>query len=96
MSVLRFPSSAGYRVLLLTLFRGKISGALVIRQVVVIVLSGFVSQSALIPYRRDGIPNGNRLRVMVRLFATLPVLRPQLLGAWAFVSDLLPLTFARS
>ena len=45
MSVLRFPSSSGYRALLLTLFRGKISGAaiaLVIRQVVIMVLSGFV------------------------------------------------------
>ena len=44
----------------------------------------------------DGLPNGHRFRKIVRLFATSPALRPHLPGAWAFVSDLLPRTFARS
>ena len=49
------PSSSGDLAMLQRLFRGKMSGAaiaLVIRQVVVMAPSGFVSQSALIPHRR--------------------------------------------
>jgi hypothetical protein len=68
--------------------------------VVVMVLSGLVSQSALIPYRRgwhsQRLPNGNRFRMIVRPFATSPALRPHLLGAWAFVSDRRPPTIVRS